>query len=979
MEEADPDEATGLLDSGATHAVRARELKDQEVSAMEVVLAGGATQSLLQNRGGTILTEGPSQPIVPLGSLVNQLGCTVSWTPSRLTVKHPVFGKLRVKVRFGCPVVTEARALELIQQLEEKRLSKLRSQVVETEAILKALTSRVPLTTAITRARVAGSRADIMQTALFCGVFEHRQLSTIATSIPTEERELRRILKSLPLPRRRRRALESSRDWFINVGFGKENPHIQETVMARCPEAQVLHVDLSKPSQWNLDSGSDLWAILAWAAINGRIIGISAEVASRVPLLTQVSWMWAVASGGRGYTIPIVATSGNPKVFQEHWWAQFQSWSCLRGFEALCGRVMGFTNCRSERMESSKDHQEFQRSALESFISQQSQPVSEEELRAIDRNVREALRAVSSHPGPGMQEPNSVGTGEERGPSASAMDAEAWRRHVAKGHLPFNRRCRACVMGSGVGLQHRKVMYPTSFSLSWDVLGPIQKGIFEDSVASQPRHKYALIGAYRVPEEVVQKTWDPKEDLKELFSLPALELAAAGAYLGGEFKDGPVRPKDEEVLPPLPEVPEEEEGIGSEEWTQAHEDLQGSEVSVEIEVASEPPEELARAAEALDDPVRQVVLRFVRPMTSRKGPSVMPALHSMIQEINKLGFPVKNVHSDQGREFLSDPLKQWLSQLGVRVTMSEAHDKRANGLAERIVGWSKQRARCLLNSADLPPNLWPYAMTHATAAHQAHLLGDKALPYFGKPVIFKRPMLPGNYKPWDHWSEGRYLAPSILVPGGHSVLKEDGNTTVVKNFRHDLVNPEEILRTEDRGLLEAKEVVEDALSVEVEGADPLFPELFDGDLLEGVDRMPDPSRGDGKPGNLGPAAIVVDPPPRSRLKGKGPSIRPKVAMLRELESSESEEEPDEITDTEAQTISSAQISSLGSSSSGPSRVGPISDPTIIRALTRLSLEARAEGLYELGVREVGDLNYVFRADLVEEGIMKLRCFYTSAA
>ena len=91
-------------------------------------------------------------------------------------MKHPVFGKLRVKVRNGCPVVTEARALELIQQLEDKRLSKLRSQVVETEAILKALTSRVPLTTTITRARVAGSRADIMQTALSCGVFEHRQL-----------------------------------------------------------------------------------------------------------------------------------------------------------------------------------------------------------------------------------------------------------------------------------------------------------------------------------------------------------------------------------------------------------------------------------------------------------------------------------------------------------------------------------------------------------------------------------------------------------------------------------------------------------------------------------------------------------------------------------------------------------------------------------------------------------------------------------
>ena len=226
-----------------------------------------------------------------------------------------------------------------------------------------------------------------------------------------------------------------------------------------------------------------------------------------------------------------------------NWRAQFQSWSCLRRFEALYGRVAGVTNCRSEQMESSLDYQEFQRSVLESFIPQPAQPVLEEELRAIDRNVREALRTATSQPASGAQEPNCEGIVEEEGPSASAMDAGAWRRHVANGHLPFNQKCRACVMGSGVGLQHRKVMYPTSFSLSYDVLGPIQKGIFEDSVASQPRHKYALVGAYRVPEEVVQKTWDPKKDLKELFSLPVLELAAAGTYLERDSRTDPRGPK----------------------------------------------------------------------------------------------------------------------------------------------------------------------------------------------------------------------------------------------------------------------------------------------------------------------------------------------------------------------------------------------------------------------------------------------------
>ncbi|CAE7578817.1 RE1 [Symbiodinium sp. CCMP2592] len=905
LEEADPDEQVGLLDSGATHAVRAREERDQDLTATEVVLA---------------------------------------------------------------------RALELIQQLEERRLEKLRGQVDETEAVLRALTSKVPLVKAVDRAKEEGTRADVMQTALSCGVFEHHHLQSIATTIPREERELRHTLKGLSLPRRRRRALEQSKDWFVNLQFGKEPAAVSENVLSACPDAQVLHIDLSKPHN-NLEPGSPLRASLAWAALHGRIIGLSADLASRSELLVQVSWLWAVASAGRGYTVPLMTLSHSAKLFKDEWWPKFQRWAHLKQASAIRGAVTVFTNCRTDLVETCENRSVLPERVVQSFQPQRPQPVSEEELRRIDQEVRESLRLIRPSIASGGQVPEAQGV-KQAVPTAAALDVEGWRRHIESGHLPFNRKCKACVMGSGVGLQHRKVAHPTSFSLSLDVLGPIQKGIFEDSVAAQPRHKYALVGAYRVPEDVLRRRWDPKKDLKDLFRDTTLELASANEYLGGELKGAEPEPAPSDPLLPIQEGQEEE--MREEEWDQSERGPEESLVSVELEAESHSGETLQQAIETLKDPVPQVVLRFVRPMTSRKGPSLMPAIHSMVQEINKLGFPVKNVHSDQGREFLSDSLRLWLSKMGVRVTMSEAHDKKANGLAERIVGWCKQRARCLLNSAELEPSFWPYAMSHATASHQASLIGDTPLPHFGKRIVFKRPMLPGNFKPWDHWSEGRYLSPSILVPGGHSILRPDGNTTVVKNFRDDLVDPEALVRQRDEELKEAAEVAADA-SLSEGGQEELFPELFGPDGREPTGSLKEV---------IGAGVGVIDPgpadselPPPSRLKGKGPRLRPRprLAALREQEPEEEEdeeseeesEEPDEVTDVEANTISEGQISSLGSSSSSgqqfPRSLGSIQDPVIIRALVRLSLESRAQGLYDLGVHEVGDLNYVFRTDLVEEG------------
>ena len=79
------DGRSGLLDSGASHAFRVAETDEVEAAAkVKVHLANGTEITLVQNHGGILLatsaTSGEAIPIVPLGSLVQDLGCDLTWT-----------------------------------------------------------------------------------------------------------------------------------------------------------------------------------------------------------------------------------------------------------------------------------------------------------------------------------------------------------------------------------------------------------------------------------------------------------------------------------------------------------------------------------------------------------------------------------------------------------------------------------------------------------------------------------------------------------------------------------------------------------------------------------------------------------------------------------------------------------------------------------------------------------------------------------
>ena len=146
----------GLLDSGATHPLRSREMFD-DYGAMEQVmvsLATGKNVKMRMTSGGVLVTNDTVDPIVPLGMLMRHLGCVFRWNEEECRLIHPVRGDIKVEVKSGCPEITKEEALKLIAELETEHDSlipavralengvaeaKFLEELVETHPVLESL------------------------------------------------------------------------------------------------------------------------------------------------------------------------------------------------------------------------------------------------------------------------------------------------------------------------------------------------------------------------------------------------------------------------------------------------------------------------------------------------------------------------------------------------------------------------------------------------------------------------------------------------------------------------------------------------------------------------------------------------------------------------------------------------------------------------------------------------------------------------
>ena len=221
---------SGLLDSGASHPFRmASEEEVSKADRVNVQLANGSEITLAQNAAGTLLkttstSDAYVAPIVPLGSLVQDLGCDLQWTRRKgLEIRHPQHGIIRPQVVGRCPLVGEACALELIHELEERKVQALRDSTSGTQRRLWMWDRDKEWAAHLDEFLRTGTRATQLL-ALSARDSPFASLSDVEKGTLSEQIDLSdsagwNYLKAVPCSRQRRKRLMTM-PWVIHLYAG---------------------------------------------------------------------------------------------------------------------------------------------------------------------------------------------------------------------------------------------------------------------------------------------------------------------------------------------------------------------------------------------------------------------------------------------------------------------------------------------------------------------------------------------------------------------------------------------------------------------------------------------------------------------------------------------------------------------------------------------------------------------------------------
>ncbi|CAE7217667.1 GIP [Symbiodinium sp. CCMP2592] len=246
-----------LVDSGATHPLRRAKTEEEWRAGDRVTvnLAGGETVELRMNEAGTLLVpcagaprSSSSAPIVPLGSLVGMLGYRLEWSGSRCMLTSREGDVLKLRVRDGCPEITESQALDLIAKIEEKKLASLKTATGETRAKVReaAISMQKTWFDHLLSYCDSGLGSDAVKAIREAPFFEGvppEALYGLAEAVPCSNGW--DALKGLKhLNRRTRKRLWSSNQWVLHLYAGKTAN--QEILFLERQGFTVLELDLER-------------------------------------------------------------------------------------------------------------------------------------------------------------------------------------------------------------------------------------------------------------------------------------------------------------------------------------------------------------------------------------------------------------------------------------------------------------------------------------------------------------------------------------------------------------------------------------------------------------------------------------------------------------------------------------------------------------------------------------------------------------
>ena len=258
------DQGMALVDGGATNSLRRGTPQELgKASPISVELATGKA-NLKITEGGTLLTEQEVTMIVPLGRLIQELACSLSWDSHGCVITHPTRGDLPVVLRKGCPMIPERLAKELIDDLERaayrrqiriKALTMLEGKVWEPQSLEQLLS------------RANGDPEAEAVALMMYGKHLFPELSDelLEAVIPTGVSEIEAVdYQNSGLNRRVRRKIQKAQRVLVHLFSGVQ-------AWKGTSEEVVLEVEKEKGRDLLNDS---LFRYLLRAIISGKVQGI---------------------------------------------------------------------------------------------------------------------------------------------------------------------------------------------------------------------------------------------------------------------------------------------------------------------------------------------------------------------------------------------------------------------------------------------------------------------------------------------------------------------------------------------------------------------------------------------------------------------------------------------------------------------------------------------------------------------------------
>eukprot|EP00439_Symbiodinium_sp_Y106_P067020 s115_g11.t1 len=504
-----PRSKDALLDSGATHILRRPrdEVEWTNARDVNVQLAGDSCVTMKQTCDGTLLSgEDLAQVIVPLGRVISTLGYRLHWTKDYCELLGVDGEVLPLRVVKGCPELPEATAARLIHELETKQLPELMST---TETSIKAICERKLSWWAHMIEYVKCGSTERGRRAVDKAEFLGYKDDVKGDLVIRQPRPgIWDLMKQLTLNRRTRKRLLRCSSWIIRwdpPAVERRSDELRH--LAYVGSSVYVNVNTMLVENALLD----VWKVLWWAAVQGRIDDVVARDATQKPLeqlaaaphRDRVHYLHALASAGRS-----VRGGDAVRLYVE----EDPTWALARTSATTTTSV----------------------------------PWSQSP---------EAVKYVCEM---GLRNPSVEKYSGDHVVRLAKMDSDtAWKLHVMRNHTPYRRDCSVCVRNAATGKQHRATLHPTAYTLSVDIAGPIKgHGLSPDG----KHFRFFLVGAFRLP---VVEGGIGRDDELHGHSLPAEEEMVEES---DELSDEDGEPREVGIEEEIPDYDPEELRKEKEEW-----------------------------------------------------------------------------------------------------------------------------------------------------------------------------------------------------------------------------------------------------------------------------------------------------------------------------------------------------------------------------------------------------------------------------